>query len=191
MGEKVVESNLVNETPSPEVVTIEIEGGNPDSIPEPKAKRKYNKRKTSEEKTATKSEMKEAESDISDLLVMGFGVVSLRAGDHWAIDKKEADSIAKPLSKILEKYNLMNKAQEASAPIALIMATASIVIPRIIITSMNSGDKKKEKVLKNNGVMKDEESRSNISDGGGIDSTSHERPEPGVANYVKTLYTEI
>jgi DNA-directed RNA polymerase subunit M/transcription elongation factor TFIIS len=94
------------------------------------------------EKKATAKEIKEIKGMTSGLLVAVFGIASTRAGSHWAITESEADSIASPLINILNKYDLFKKVTKNVDALALIAASASIIIPRTLVTMEQRKEKK-------------------------------------------------
>lgn len=186
---------------TPDIVKIEIPKLN-ENIEKP-AKRQYNKRNKNVENlnqnsnTNSKKSGKNNSDDyenISTLIKTGFTVVSLRAGEQWNIDDNEANSIAKPLSKILEKYNLIEKLEKVSDPVALIVATGTVVMPRLIMTlNLNKekeGEKKKNDANSTNGIQRTEQERNNVGNDTNVNSSS---VEPTTANYEsnQTAYFSI
>lgn len=191
---KVLENDMVEESPQEIHIEIESEKSNDstESTPEVKQKRKYNKRKNKGETGETKSNKKSNEfvSDISTFITTTFGFASMKFGEHWQVSNDESMTIAKPLCNILEKYDLLEKVSSVSDPVSLVIATATIVVPRIVISQMNK-PKPKEEVLKNNGgYSSDQKRNNNTSVSENVDRDTRENT-PHDSNYIKSLYTEI
>jgi hypothetical protein len=133
---------------SPKFVAINVESGQAGEVPAPK--RKYKKREKKEEKKESLTSSKDVQ-----LLIDGiFTVVSLKGGEHWKLSKIESEQIAQPLTNILEKHNLLEKVGNISDGMALVIATISIVIPRILISKMQKPTNKKVEVLKKDGAIR-------------------------------------
>ena len=186
-SEKVSESNLV-EQGSPAGVVIEIQTDN-------KGEKKTvpNRKKPPAKKKITPKERSEAEKvkDIQSLLEGIFMVASLKAGSHWQLQPDESKQIATPLSRILERYDLLGKASEVSDPVALIVATATIVFPRIMVTKMTADSKTKE-TLKKNGVIADVKEKK--VDGGNSGSNVGTAKTTNTSNdgqFIKSIHNEI
>lgn len=133
----------------PEIVEIVVNKNDTPIESPKKEKRKYNKTKKSEK---SNSDNEGTIQNISALMMAGFGIASSRLGDHWNINSKEANSIAIPLTKILDKYNLLEKAENISDPLALIIAVGTITIPRVIMT-MTLKETNQQNVLEKNGGL--------------------------------------
>jgi len=174
------------ESPKPEYAPIEI--GTESSSEIAKPKRKYKKRKTK------KDEEKNSSEDIQKLLEGVFSVISLKAGQHWQLTPAESKQIADPLSNILEKHNLLEKAESMSDGVALIVACVSIVLPRILISKMNKPAKIKE-VMKNNGAINTRKTSDKSSESSTSTTTksrnnagnSDKGAEPTLGEYVNSL----
>ncbi|HEX9253022.1 MAG TPA: hypothetical protein VF870_12315, partial [Ignavibacteriaceae bacterium] len=107
----------------------------------------------------------DAIAEISTLIQTLTVIASLKFGEHWTIDEAESNSIATPLNSILNKFNLVDKIAGVSDGVALVVATVSIAIPRIIIQSQLNSQKsnKQMKVIKANGGMKDDTENSSTT----------------------------
>lgn len=191
MGAEISGSNLVieKEQEAPNIVEIEITDNQP--------KKRGRPPKSKEETTGGGSTGKDVKklntditSDLSMLLTSLFGVVSLKAGGHWSINKEEADSIAKPLSNIFNKYNLVDKVNSVSDPLALIIATGTIVAPRVLMTKI-SKEKKIEKTIKNNGGMENAKAGSNTGNSAKVNGNSGIENQSSNTEFIKSLSSEV
>lgn len=152
MGKENVESNLEIKE-KPEIVEIPVpKSETTEEAPVVKQKRQYNKRKDKNQKSSNKEVSAESVESISSVLIAGFQIASLRLGEHWAISEQEANSVAKPLTKILDKYSLLSKAESVSDPVALIIATGALIVPRVIITTQSKALKTENIIEKNGGI---------------------------------------
>jgi hypothetical protein len=89
---------------------------------------------------------------ISAVLQSGFDIVAkVTNKQHWMIEKAEADSVADPLSKMLDSMSAAQKKkfEKMSNPIMLAAAVAGIVVPRISMDLLEM-KYKKESVLNAN-----------------------------------------
>lgn len=189
--EKSSEITVVDQgSPAEVVVQLNAEGKSEQKVLpkprkkiDPKAKGKANQK--AKERTET-----EKVKDIQNLLEGVFMVGSLKFGSHWSLTPEESKQIAVPLSRILERYDLLGKASEVSDPVALIVAVATITVPRLMITKM-TGDQKKTETLKKNGVIGDVKKRSDHehgrSDGGSVNTTDSTYD----GQSIKALHTEV
>lgn len=188
--EKTSESNLVDQG-SPAGVIVEVSTDN-------KAAKKVVPAKKPDRKKTEKAKLKEKErsesekvKDIQSLLEGVFMVASLKAGQHWQLQTEESRQIAQPLSRILDRYDLLSKASEVSDPIALIVAAATIVFPRVMITKY-AADNKKTETLRSNGVMNDVKEKAAVNVDSGSDSRAIKTADQSnVAQSIKSLHTEI
>jgi hypothetical protein len=98
-------------------------------------------------KSRSKKETGISQSEISNLIIGCFSLVSLKAGDHWNITEDEALQVSKPLESILLKMNLLDKVSNCSDGAMLAFAVASITLPRILISRSQSENKKKTKLI--------------------------------------------
>ncbi len=133
----------------PEIIEIEI----PDSPPDkPKRKYKPREKKTSQTVNATKVD---AVSEISTLIQSISNIASFKFGQHWQIGEEESNSISTPLNSILNKFNLIDKVANLSDGVALVVATASVMIPRIIVQQQLNMQAKNSKLelMKRNGAI--------------------------------------
>jgi hypothetical protein len=69
----------------------------------------------------------------------------MKAGTHWQVSSDEAEQVSKPLSNILKKANLLEKVSNVSDGAMLIIALATISIPRIIISQQTKPKESKRK----------------------------------------------
>lgn len=105
----------------------------PVAIIEPPTSAELTKPKRKRKASAKKKDTGNAEQ-ISALIQSVSMIAASREGlEHWAISKKEADSIAEPLNNILENTEAFNKLAEHSDAIALCVASASVFIPRVMV----------------------------------------------------------
>ena len=184
-SEKVSESNLVTQE-KPKTVEVEIKTEN-------KADQKTTpKRKAPRENPTPKQKSNTDQvKDIQSLLEGVFMVASLKAGQHWQLQAEESKQIAAPLSRILDRYDLLSKASEVSDPVALIVATATIIFPRIMITKMTV-DQKKTETLRNNGVISNvKEKRSDIINSGSNGDPAKTTNSTNDGQYIKSIHNEI
>ena len=182
-----VKKNLVEQN-KPKEVVIELETENKEdkkTTPKPKKPRK----KTPTKKAKVKQEQEQIK-DIQNLLEGIFMVVSLKGGEHWTLQSDESIQIADPLSKILDRYDLLGKASEVSDPVALIIATLTIILPRVMINKMSVAEKK-TKTLQNNGVMNNDKKRDPVRNGGTDDNTIKKSNQSNDGEFIKSLSTEI
>jgi hypothetical protein len=123
-------------------------------VPEPKKKRG---RPTGWRKDSSSNNSKSQKLNVDDIkpILSGlFGIVAMKAGEHWNITDAEAEKVAKPLCNIAEKLNISDKISNASDGTALIIAMITITAPRLLINSATAKQKKKEKVLMEQGGNK-------------------------------------
>lgn len=78
-----------------------------------------------------------------------FGLTSMKAGDHWQLSTEEAQQLADPTLRILERYGLLEKIAASSDAIALMLAASAIVVPRAVFSVQ---------LAKHNNLMKRESS---------------------------------
>ena len=165
---------------SPNEIIVEVETENKAEKKAVPAKKKLKK------KPAKQKAESEQIKDIQNLLEGVFLVASLKAGEHWKLSSDESKQIATPLSRILERYDLLNKASEISDPVALIVAAATIVIPRIMVSQMTAAQKKNE-VMKKNGVISSDK-KTNNSEHSGSDQRSVISPtQSNDGEFIKSL----
>jgi hypothetical protein len=82
------------------------------------------------------------------LLIQGvFNIVAMRSGDHWAITQEEAQGIATPAARIMERYDITEKVNEYGDYVALAVATGMVIVPRVIISQMQKPTKAPAKVV--------------------------------------------
>ena len=177
--EEISEINLVDQG-TPKEIIVEIETENKSEKKVVPAKKKLKK------KPAKQKAESEQIKDIQNLLEGVFLVASLKAGEHWKLSSDESKQIATPLSRILERYDLLTKASEVSDPVALIVAAATIVIPRIMVTQM-SKPAKQEKILKENGVIGNDKKTNNTEHSGSDQRSVVSPTQSNDGEFIKSL----
>lgn len=122
----------------PELVSIEDEAEV--TVPTPAAAparaaapRPKKKKKPAPKVSSAQEAMKQVSENLSQLIVAVSGIVSLRAGSHWAISAQEAQAVAEPASRIMARHNLIEKVAQSSDYVALAIAAGTIVVPRLIV----------------------------------------------------------
>ena len=148
----------------PQVVTV--------NVPEEKPKKKRTVKKKTQPK---KEESGLSSAMVSDLIVGCSQVVAAKPENaHWSIDKKEADQIAVPLVKVIEKNENLKKVAEHSDTVALVMACVMVFAPRAYI-SMNMAKEKKarKKHAVVNEVKHNDRETEKIERGSGKDNRGH------------------
>lgn len=102
--------------------------------------------------TKTKGVRKGNKDDVNtdELTAFIIGVFNLAgglAGSHWFVTEDEANQIAEPLTRILNKMNKKKKSKvnDYMAPMLLITAIGSILVPRLMITTMEWREKANER----------------------------------------------
>lgn len=111
---------------TPEVVAVNIPGEEKDT--EEKTVNEKQKRKTSSRKN------KKVDSEpVKQALLVGFSLLSMRAGEHWSLQESEADQLAQPLANIADKYGLLGVGEKYGDFIALGIAGVSVLLPRILM----------------------------------------------------------
>ena len=183
-SEKVSESNLVTQE-KPKTVEVEIKTEN-------KADQKTTpKRKAPRENPTPKQKSNTDQvKDIQNLLEGVFMIASLKAGEHWTLSADESKQIAVPLSRILDRYDLLGKASEVSDPVALVVAVATITVPRVMLSKMSLEQKKAETLTKN-GVMKVDQKRNTDGNSGSNGSPAKTTNPTNDGQFIKSLHTEI
>jgi hypothetical protein len=151
--------------PRPETEGINVDENNSvgvvdieslEDVPKPKKRgRPAGWRKDESKKVEEKKVEGLSANDVTPILQGLFGLVSLKAGEHWNISNQEAEQVAKPLCNILVKLNLSEKVSNISDGTALVIALLTIVAPRVILTA--SAKKVEKKVVE--GVSEDEKIR--------------------------------
>lgn len=109
----------------PEIIEIPVD--NPAEI-------KTEKKIKAAPKKYTKKSQDLGNEEITALLVGVFGLVALKAGEHWVIDETEAKQISQPLVNILKKINIMEEVSNVSDGMMLVLAVGILTIPRIMIS---------------------------------------------------------
>lgn len=135
-----MESTVVEEKNIPDVVEIEI----PPTTKEDKPKREYKKRE--KKTTAPKQKSAIGTQEINSLVCGMFSLVAMKGGEHWAVTPDEANTISVPLNNIFEKMDISEQVAKFSDGVMLLIAIASITIPRILISNSTSKKSKEEKI---------------------------------------------
>ena len=140
-------------------------------VEKPKAKRKP--RKVSKKAT---NESNITSEQISILITSLSSIIATRPNTaHWQITPQESQSIAEPLSKIIEKNeNLKNLGEHADA-LALVTACITVIVPRVIL-SVNLAQSEKEKNKNGRFVKQD---RGNNKKSGVIEKTENNQDSRG------------
>lgn len=148
-----MEKDLVknNEIEKPDIVEITLPESNTPPA-EPKPKRKYKPREKKAPATPAKKvdPAKLGVNEVNSLLTGIFGLAAMKAGDHWSITEQEANSISQPLVNILDKMNITEKVANVSDGAMLVVAVATITIPRALISNEMMKQKKvtkEEKII--------------------------------------------
>lgn len=117
---------------------------------------------------------------------MVFTVASLKLGEHWQIEDIEAESIATPLDKVLSNYNISDKVANVSAPIALLGATATIVLPRLIITTQITKTKKLESIRGGKANVNQKSGNTDV-DTDVIDTGNSQQDDQNIGDSIKAI----
>lgn len=109
------------------------------------------------------------DKNIKDILGTISLLISARPDmAHWMLTPDEIDKLAVPISNIISKSEFMSTASEHGDAIALVTACFTILMPRVVITCVNSKSKKGEK---NAGSNK----QSKLSDTGRTNETGQNK----------------
>lgn len=94
------------------------------------------------------------EGELTAFIIGIFNLFGGIMGSHWYISKDEAEQISEPLTRILNKQNkkLKSKTNDMMAPMLLITAIGSIVVPRMAIQVMEWKEKKNERRIRERNV---------------------------------------
>jgi hypothetical protein len=87
----------------------------------------------SQQPAGKKHDKQQTEMMVKSVLVIGFNITAAKAGSHWALTQKEADSLAEPIAAIMERFNLTEATGKYGEYIALIVALGMIMIPKLMI----------------------------------------------------------
>lgn len=179
---EILQSTLV-EQDTPKEVSVSLLDSETVKTDKPKTKKKTTKKKALSAKDKN-SQIK----DIQALIEGVFSVVSIKAGEHWRLSPEESKQIAEPVSNILERYDLLKKVSEISDPVALVVATTTIVAPRLIISQMDMKQKKAKVILQNGGgKVEGTTSTDNRTDGG----TGQGKSTSNDGNFIKSLSNQV
>jgi mannitol-specific phosphotransferase system IIBC component len=90
---------------------------------------------------------------------------------HWEIQEDEAVSIAKPASNMIQKLTSKQKQKinQLAAPIMLVSAIASVVVPRLIIDmAMAKETNQNERVKKQVSQNLNGDAKQNVDESGNV-----------------------
>ena len=94
-------------------------------------------------KRSTKNDTPDT-TQLNLLVASVFGMIASREGcEHWALSQNEIESITTPLSKIIAENENLKAISEHTNGIALVMACFTVFVPRLIITTKQNKEKKK------------------------------------------------
>ena len=127
-SDKTAVKNLVTEKPKPE-----------DIVPVPPTPKKTTKKKLTKKEQARLERIDELAENISVIIKTGFELVAMRTDPLWCISTDEANSIAAPLARIMDRMELTEKIDEYGDYVALAAAAGWVVVPRFLMYQ----DKKK------------------------------------------------
>lgn len=113
------------------------------------------------------------DKNIKDILTTVSMLISSRPDmAHWMLTPDEVDKLATPIANMISKSEFMSTAAEHSDAIALTTACFTILMPRVVITSINiKKNKKNKEVVKNAGISK----QSELSDTGRTNKTGQDK----------------
>lgn len=90
-------------------------------------------------------------NQLNVILLTVSGIIASRPNmSHWQLSPQEVEQITTPLSKILAKNEKLGNLGEHADAIALMIASATVIVPRVIVTI----SKAKEEKQKNGNVVK-------------------------------------
>jgi hypothetical protein len=124
---------------------------------------------------ALKASKKDITSELQEIIIISTTLLSLPLGAHWQYSAEEAEAIARPLSRILEKHNLIKKVVEQSSYVLLASAIISTTTPRIMLSIQS----------KKKAVKKDDEGKIKKVDSGNSESTRTTENESNAQNIAK------
>lgn len=70
---------------------------------------------------------------LASLLGVVFNLLAMRLGQHWALRQDEAQALAEPITRIMARYDLTKKTGQYADFIALGVAAAGIMMPKVMI----------------------------------------------------------
>jgi hypothetical protein len=109
---------------------------------------------------------------LSVLIQTGFGMLAgVTRRKHWEIQEDEAVSIAKPASNMIQKLTSKQKQKinQLAAPIMLVSAIASVVVPRLIIDmAMAKETNQNERVKKQVSQNLNGDAKQNVDESGNV-----------------------
>lgn len=123
---------------TPDEVPVIVPGGNESNEQPPKKKKSTSKKKKSTVEP----------SQVATLITSFSSIVATRVGEHWRLTDEEAQSIAEPLTNIMERHGVIEKVGEYADYIALTSALAVTIIPRVMLTMELRKQQNKPSVVK-------------------------------------------
>ena len=145
--------------------------------------KKVNKKKQTEPETISKESL--------NMMIAGISSVIATRPDceHWLLSEKEIDSITTPLCKMLAESEAFKNIGEYSNQIALIVACATVFLPRFMVTVTKQKEKKKRAITGNSTntnvggnegtTPKKPYSKPIVTTGGNETKSSATRPDDG------------
>lgn len=105
-------------------------------------------------KKITKKEVSKSEqvTQLDTVIQSAFSLIALKGGMHWMVTPEESKQLAIPLQNLIEKYDLTERVSAISDPMALVIASITIVVPRVIL-SQGLKPSKQKKILERNGAI--------------------------------------
>lgn len=168
-SEKPAVKNLVKEKPKPK-----------DIVPVPPTPKKTTKKKLSKKEQARLERIDELAENISVIIKTGFELVAMRTDPLWCISTDEANSIAAPLARIMDRMELTEKIDEYGDYVALAAAAGWVVVPRFLMYQ----DKKKKGGARGGGTKRPDDITAEQGGPGN-------KPAPARSNNVKEFIPPI
>lgn len=168
-SEKPAVKNLVKEKPKPA-----------DIVPVPPTPKKTTKKKLTKKEQARLERIDELAENISVIIKTGFELVAMRTDPLWGISTDEANSIAAPLARIMDRMELTEKIDEYGDYVALAAAAGWVVVPRFLMYQ----DKKKKGGARGGGTKRPDDITAEQGGPGN-------KPAPARSNNVKEFIPPI
>lgn len=83
-------------------------------------------------------------NNLANFIQTMFALMAARLGPHWNITEAEAQAVATPAARILDRLNLTERAGAYSDYAALAIALSGIIIPRLMADALMKKPPKKE-----------------------------------------------
>lgn len=102
-----------------------------------------------------KAETKPAQNDttaenLGMLLMTGFTIISIRAGDHWKLDENEVKAITEPMARIINRLIPAASSSKYTDYALLALGLTMVITPRVMMSmELSKGGKKDEREIKN------------------------------------------